>query len=556
MAATEANKAAPASAQRVSPIVGTPTVMVPVAVKTQPPPPKAPTVTAVKTATTPAKHAGPPPVTAPAATRAQAVPLAPAAPAPKPAAASPAPPAPASAAEQAKPTSPQPPKPTPAAVASKSAHGIVGHIISIRGLIVEVAFTGETRPALREVMTIEGHPEIILEVNSYTEHRNAICIAFTSSPLVHRDTKVVSTGTTISVPTGAAALGRLFNAIGLPADHLTDIGSEVPRRSIYTNASSTQHFDNKDELLETGIKVLDFFTPFVKGRKIGIIGGAGVGKTVLIMEIINNVGKDPTKLAFFAGIGERIREGHELYETLKDRDMLKATTMFYGQMNENPAMRAMVGLSATTLAEYFRDEEKRDILFFVDNVYRHIQAGNELSTMMGQIPSEGGYQATIFSDLKRFQDRLYSNANGSITAVETIYVPADDLTDPAVQEISSQIDSVIVLSRQVAEMGIRPAVDLIRTSSSLVTPEIVGDRHYLLVTQVQGIMQKYDSLKNIIAIIGENELSPQDRADYQKAKKLIDFFSQSFFVTEKLNGIPGVYFSREQTLSGVEEILI
>jgi F-type H+-transporting ATPase subunit beta len=236
--------------------------------------------------------------------------------------------------------------------------------------------------------------------------------------------------------------------------------------------------------------------------------------------------------------------------------MLGGTAMFYGQMNENPAMRAMVGLTATTLAEYFRDEEKRDILFFVDNVYRHIQAGNELSTMMGQIPSEGGYQATIFSDLKRFQDRLYSNANGSITAVQTIYVPADDLTDPAVQEISSQIDSVIVLSRAVAEMGIRPAVDLIRTSSSLVTPEIVGDRHYLLVTQVQAIMQKYDSLKNIIAIIGENELSPQDRSDYQKAKKLIEFFSQSMFVTEKLNGIPGVYFTREQTLSGVEEILI
>jgi F-type H+-transporting ATPase subunit beta len=431
-----------------------------------------------------------------------------------------------------------------------------GHIISIRGLIVEVAFQGEGRPELREVMTVDGHPEIILEVNSYNEHRNAICISFVTSPAVRRNAKVVSTGTTISVPTGPKVLGRLYNAVGEPADKLEPLGADVPRRSVYTDASSNQLFGNKDELLETGIKVLDFFTPFVKGRKIGIIGGAGVGKTVLIMEIINNVGKDPSKLAFFAGIGERIREGHELYETLKERDMLKSTAMFYGQMNENPAMRAMIGPTAVTLAEYFRDEEKRDILFFVDNVYRHIQAGNELSTMMGQIPSEGGYQATIFSDLKRFQDRLYSNANGSITAVQTIYVPADDLTDPAVQEISSQIDSVIVLSRQVAESGIRPAVDLIRTSSSLVTPEIVGDRHYLLVTQVQAIMQKYDSLKNIIAIIGENELSPQDRADYQKAKKLIEFFNQSFFVTEKLNGIPGVFFSREQTLSGVEEILI
>jgi F-type H+-transporting ATPase subunit beta len=431
-----------------------------------------------------------------------------------------------------------------------------GHIVSIRGLIVEVAFQGDGRPPLKEVLTIEGHEEIVLEVYSYNEKRDAICISLSASPAVCRGAAVVSTGTTISVPTGPKALGRLYNALGREADHLDPIGPEVPRRSIYTSANSNELYGNKDELLETGIKVIDFFTPFVKGRKIGIIGGAGVGKTVLIMEIINNIGKDPTKLAFFAGIGERIREGHELYETLKERDMLKTTAMFYGQMNENPAMRAMVGLSATALAEYFRDEEKRDILFFVDNVYRHIQAGNEISTMMGQIPSEGGYQATIFSDLKRFQDRLYSNKNGSITAVQTIFVPADDLTDPAVQEIQSQTDSVIVLSRAVAEAGVRPAVDLIRTSSSLVTPEIVGDRHYLLVTQVQAIMQKYDSLKNIIAIIGENELSPQDRADYQKAKKLIEFFNQSMFVTEKLNGIPGVYFSREQTLSGIEEILI
>ncbi|MDF2460710.1 MAG: atpD, partial [Candidatus Saccharibacteria bacterium] len=447
-------------------------------------------------------------------------------------------------------------EPAEAAPAAKPPTPVSGHIVSIRGLIVEVAFKGDRRPPLREILTVADSPDVILEINSYNEKRDAICISYVTSPKVRRGAPIISTGQPISVPTGAKALGRLYNSVGQTADDQPQIGPENARRSVYTDASSTAFFTNKDELLETGIKVLDFFTPFVKGRKIGIIGGAGVGKTVLIMEIINNIGKDPSKLAFFAGIGERIREGHELYETLKEREMLKGAAMFYGQMNENPAMRAMVGLSATTLAEYFRDEEKRDILFFVDNVYRHIQAGNELSTMMGQIPSEGGYQATIFSDLKRFQDRLYSNANGSITAVETIYVPADDLTDPAVQEISSQIDSVIVLSRAVAEMGIRPAVDLIKTSSSLVTPDIVGDRHYLLVTQVQAIMQKYDSLKNIIAIIGENELSPQDRADYQKAKKLIEFFGQSMFVTEKLNGIPGVYFTREQTLSGIEEILI
>jgi F-type H+-transporting ATPase subunit beta len=272
------------------------------------------------------------------------------------------------------------------------------------------------------------------------------------------------------------------------------------------------------------------------------------------MELIHNIAKDPSKLSFFTGIGERIREGQEMYQTLQERGLLANTVMFYAQMNENPAMRAVVGQSSTAMAEYFRDEEKRDILFFVDNIYRHIQAGNELATMLGEIPSEGGYQPTIFSDLKRLEDRLSSNANGAITSIQTIFIPADDLSDPAVQEIQQQIDSVLVLSRAVAEAGIRPAVDLIHTSSSLLTPELVGERHYLLATQVQAIMQKYDSLKNIIAIIGENELSPADRADYQKAKK--QYFSQSMYTTEQLNGVPGTYFTREQTLAGIEEILI
>jgi F-type H+-transporting ATPase subunit beta len=225
-------------------------------------------------------------------------------------------------------------------------------------------------------------------------------------------------------------------------------------------------------------------------------------------------------------------------------------------MNETPAMRSVVGLSATTVAEYFRDQENRDVLFFIDNIYRHIQAVNELSTTIGQVPSEGGYQPTLFSDLRRFEDRLVSNENGSITSIQAIFIPADDLSDPAVQEIQQQLDSVIVLSRTVAESGIRPAVDLIRTSSSLLTPEIVGERHYYLAVQVQQIMQKYDSLKNIIAIVGENELSPADRQDYQRAKRLIEFFSQKLFVTEDLSGDKGEYFTREQTLTSVEEILI
>lgn len=271
---------------------------------------------------------------------------------------------------------------------------------------------------------------------------------------------------------------------------------------------------------------------------------------------MNNVASDKTSLSVFAGVGERIREGHELYETLRDNDLLGRAAMFFGQMNETPALRSLVAVSAATFAEHFRDVEKRNILFFVDNIYRFVQALTELSTVIGRVPSEGGYQPTLFSDLRRLQDRLSTNENGSITSVQAIYIPADDLSDPAVQEIQQQLDSVIVLSRVVAEAGIRPAVDLIKTTSSLLTPEIVGDRHYVLAEQVQNILQKYESLKNIIAIIGENELSPADRADYQKAKKLIQFFSQNMFVTQNLTGRKGEYYTREQTLTAIEEILI
>jgi F-type H+-transporting ATPase subunit beta len=311
----------------------------------------------------------------------------------------------------------------------------------------------------------------------------------------------------------------------------------------------------KPEILETGIKVIDFFTPFVKGRKIGVIGGAGVGKTVLTMEIIHNIAKGEGGISFFAGIGERIREGHELYETLKENDLLKNTVMFFGQMNENPVQRSLIAISAVADAEYFRDEQGKDILFFADNMYRYIQAKNELSTIMELIPSEGGYEATVFSDIKTLQDRLASNDKGSITAVQTIYVPADDLSDPAVQMIQHELDSTMVLSRKVAEEGIRPAVDLTKTSSSLLTPEIVGDRHYVLSVQVQSLLQKYESLKGIIAIIGENELSPNDRADFAKAKKLIKYFTQQMHVTEKMLGIPGEYVTRDEMLKGIEEII-
>lgn len=430
---------------------------------------------------------------------------------------------------------------------------VSGQVTTIRGLVCEVTLVG-VRPEPKELLVLSDDPGIFLEVIDYPNAYTARCINIAGSAKVRRGSAVMRTNTTVSVPQGRAVLGRVLNALGQPVDGGAPIEGE--RRSIYSYTSNNERFGASAEILETGIKVIDFFAPFVKGRKIGIIGGAGVGKTVLTMELIHNIAKDDSKLAMFVGIGERIREGHELHETLRERGILDRTVMLMGQMHETSAMRSLVGVSAATIAEYFRDEEHRDVLFFVDNIYRYIQASNELATTIGTMPSEGGYQATMFSDLRRLQDRLTSNKNGSITSVQAIYIPADDFSDPAVQEIAQQLDSTVVLSRVVAESGIRPSVDLIRTASSLLSPEIVGDRHYLLVTQVQSIMQKYDSLKNIIAIIGKSELSPDERRDFDRAQKFIEYFSQSFHVAEDLSGVPGEYFSREQTLQGVEEIFL
>lgn len=429
-----------------------------------------------------------------------------------------------------------------------------GRIVAIKGLICEVRLNGN-RPAPRELLALADNPAVVLEVASYPTPYSARCINLTGSSEVKRGAAVVATKGTLAMPETTAVLGRALNAFGEPIDGGKPIEAKK-YRSIYQLPSAVDGMGTKPELLETGIKAIDFFTPFVKGRKIGIIGGAGVGKTVLTMELIHNVAQDEKKLAMFVGIGERIREGHELYQTLQERDILQKTVMVMGQMHETPAMRALVGISAATIAEYLRDTEKKDVLVFIDNIYRYIQASNEIATSIGTMPSEGGYQATLFSDLRRLQDRLSSNKNGSITAIEAVYIPADDLSDPAVQEVAQQLDSTVVLSRTVAESGVRPAIDLVHTASSLVTPEIIGDRHYVLVTQVQAIMQKYESLKNIIAIIGQSELSEDERRDFERAKKIIAFFSQNFFTTEQLTGQKGEYFTREQTLRGVEEILI
>lgn len=432
-----------------------------------------------------------------------------------------------------------------------------GTILNIKDLVVIAQFDDDA-PDINELVLVQNESKTELLVDHLSPGGLVYCLNVRSDNSFTKGMTVERTHRGVEIPVGDTTIGRILSAVGDPMDG----GEAFDRKTVpYKNILKLPPHNarlkaQQPEILETGIKVMDFFTPFVKGCKVGIIGGAGVGKTVLTMEMINNVAKSGSGLSFFAGIGERVREGHELFVTLKDNDLLKNTCMFFAQMNENPVLRSLIGVSAVAGAEYFRDEQNKDILFFADNMYRYIQARNEVSTILDQVPSEGGYESTIFSDVKSLQDRLTSNDNGSITSVQTIYVPADDLSDPAVQFIQHEMDSIIVLSRKVADQGVRPAVDLNVTTSSLLTPEIVGERHYVLSVQVQSLLEKYESLKGIIAIIGENELSPADRADYAKAQKLIANFTQNMNVMTKHTGIPGDYFTREETLKSIEEIVV
>lgn len=428
----------------------------------------------------------------------------------------------------------------------------IGTIKSIKGLFVRIQAHGDYRPEVGEIVHILDKPTTILIVESVTDDSIACLNIYGDLGICQRDI-VIGTGRRLQLPSGNKIFGRVFDATGKVLDGQA-AGSLGRSIDLTAPKSFSLAKPTKPKILETGIKVIDFMAPFVKGRRIGIIGGAGVGKTVLSTEMIHNVAEKKTAHSFFVGIGERIREGHELYHTLTDRGLSDTTTMFLGQMNENAALRSMVGLSAACVARDFA-EEGNDILFFVDNIYRFVQARNELAAMRGGTPSEGGYQSSLFSDLHRFEDSLTTSGKGSITSVQSIFVPADDISDPAVVEISQQLDSTIVLSREIFEQGIFPAVDLINTTSSLITPHTLGERHFALVQQVRAIMRKYYSLRTIIAIVGESELAPDDRKDYERAKEITQFFSQNMFVTEDLSGRKGEYFTREQTLKGIEAIL-
>jgi len=425
-------------------------------------------------------------------------------------------------------------------------------INSVRGVVINASYEG-SQPSIGQLLSLQDQPKARFMIMALLPGDELVAINLTEATL-HAGLQLTGTNETLQLPVGDSVLGRVFNALGETLDNNDPLNkvSYIPA----TNEQSTEIMaSQKPSIIETGIKAIDFFAPFVHGRKIGIVGGAGVGKTVLTTELMHNVAQSSQGISFFVGIGERMREARELYDTLESAKLLDSTVMYLAQMNENAALRYLVGASAASVARYMRDTYKKDILFFVDNVYRFLQAGNELSTLMGEVSSEGGYQPTLFTELGTFQENLSSSKHGSITSVQSLFVPADDLSDPAVTEVFAQLDSVVVLSRSVMEEGRFPAVDLLNTSSALLTAEIVGEKHVRLVREVQAILQKYQSLKGIVAIIGETELSEADRQAYYQARDLMEFFKQTMFVTERNTGKKGEYVSRADTLKGVEKIL-
>ncbi|MDA9748224.1 F0F1 ATP synthase subunit beta [bacterium] len=434
-----------------------------------------------------------------------------------------------------------------------------GNVVQVLGPVIDVEFSGELPPintALRISNNLIDEKEwnLVVEVAQQIGSKRVRCIAMDTTDGIKRGAKVLDTGNPISVPVGKAALGRMMNVVGEPIDGKGEIASEE-LYPIHKQAPTFQDQSTKTEVFETGIKVIDLLAPFLKGGKIGLFGGAGVGKTVLLMELINNVAKESGGYSFFAGVGERTREGNDLYMEMKESGVLNKTGLVFGQMNEPPGARARVALTGLTQAEYFRDKEGQDVLLFVDNIFRFTQAGSEVSALLGRIPSAVGYQPTLATDLGALQERITSTVNGSITSVQAIYVPADDLTDPAPATTFAHLDGTIVLSRQLAELGIYPAVDPLDSTSRMLDPRIVGDEHYRVAREVQRILQRYKQLQEIIAILGMDELSEQDKIDVSRARKIQRFLSQPFFVAAQFTGLDGKYVSIQDTVKSFDEIL-
>ncbi|MBI4138849.1 F0F1 ATP synthase subunit beta [Candidatus Uhrbacteria bacterium] len=430
----------------------------------------------------------------------------------------------------------------------------LGTITQIIGPVVDVSFDGEP-PALLNALLIEREDgALILEVSQHLGGGDVRTIAMSSTDGLARGTKVTDTGSPISVPVGRETLGRMFDVTGNAIDLLPPF-TATSRLPIHRAPPGFQDQSTKTEVLETGIKVIDLICPFLKGGKVGLFGGAGVGKTVIIMELIRNIASEHGGFSVFAGVGERSREGNDLYREMSASGVLGKTTLVFGQMNEPPGARARVALTGLTMAEYFRDEEKQDVLLFVDNIFRFTQAGSEVSALLGRIPSAVGYQPTLATEMGALQERITSTNAGSITSVQAVYVPADDLTDPAPATTFSHLDSTVVLSRSLAELGIYPAVDPLDSSSTILDPQIVGERHYAVARGVQRVLQRYKDLQDIIAILGMDELSDEDKRTVSRARKIQKFLSQPFHVAEVFTGNEGKYVPLQDTIAGFEDIL-
>lgn len=427
--------------------------------------------------------------------------------------------------------------------------------MGIQGQIIEVEFKND-QPSVHDILVLEDDTTIKMQVASPNGPSSFFCLSLSETNKLYRGLKVINTKKPILIPTGPGVLGRCLNIFGEPIDGLGPIQKEGAR-PIYSESLDYSEIVKHNEILETGIKAIDFLSPMIRGGKIGLFGGAGVGKTVLLTEIIHNVvvlqkGKG---LSVFSGVGERIREGHELYETLAEKQVLPSVSLVLGTMGENPAIRFLTGFTGVTLAEYFRDSLKKDVLFFIDNVFRFAQAGNELSVLMNTIPSEDGYQATLTSEMASFHERLVSNKDNSITSIEAIYIPNDDILDQGVQAIFPYLDSSVVLSRNIYQEGLLPAIDLLASSSANLNPEIVGQLHYDVALKALNLLKQATSLDRIVSLVGESELSPSDKLIYERAKKLRNFMTQNFFVTENQTGRKGSYVPRATAVADVNDLL-
>ena len=431
----------------------------------------------------------------------------------------------------------------------------IGKVIRVIGPVLDIKFENGHLPDLLNAIEIPfGDKTVVAEVASQTGDDVVRCIAMSSTDGMSRGMDAIDTGAGITVPVGEATLGRVFNLLGEPVDN-GPVVNAAERWCIHRDPPSYEEQESTSEILETGIKVVDLIAPYAKGGKIGLFGGAGVGKTVLIMELINNVAKQHGGISVFTGVGERTREGNDLYNEMKDSGVLSKTALVYGQMNEPPGARMRVGLSGLTMAEYFRDREGQDVLLFIDNIFRFTQAGSEVSALLGRMPSAVGYQPTLATEMGALQERITSTKKGSITSVQAVYVPADDLTDPAPATTFAHLDATTVLSRAISSLGIYPAVDPLDSTSRILSPDIVGIEHYEVAREVQKILQRYKELQDIIAIMGMDELSEEDKLVVSRARKIQRFLSQPFTVAEQYTGMEGRYVPVKETIRGFREIL-